>query len=229
MDLDVDLDDERFAPAPAEAVIFDLGNVLLRWTPSDAVAAGLGAEKAAEFVSHPEFDFAAWNLRNDAGRSLADALDWVRANHPDLEPAAQAYVDNFEASLSPIEGSVSLLKELDEAGVPLVALTNWSAELFTKAVERYDFLDLFEDIVVSGEEGVVKPDPEIWEILAERTDHIGGLEDFLFIDDSIANVQSAVEAGLDAVQFTGPDDLREDLIARGYPVQPAAANPLTQD
>ena len=117
---------------------------------------------------------------------------------------------------------MAVLRELDEAGVPLVALTNWSAELFQKAVDRYDFLDVFEEIVVSGEEGVVKPDPEIWEVLAERTEHIGGLEDFLFIDDSIANVQSAIEAGLDAIQFTGPQDLRADLIARGYNLKPVA-------
>lgn len=222
MDLDVDLDDERFAPAPADAVVFDLGNVLIRWVPQDAVAAVLGAQKAREFVEHPEFDFAAWNLRNDAGRSIADALEFVREQHPELEGSAQAYVDNFEAALSPIEESVAVLRELDEAGVPLVALTNWSAELFQKAVDRYDFLDVFEDIVVSGEEGVVKPEPEIWEVLAERTEHIGGLEDFLFIDDSIANIQSAVEAGLDAIQFTGPQDLRADLIARGYNLKPVA-------
>ena len=222
MDLDVDLDDERFAPAPADAVVFDLGNVLIRWVPQDAVAAVLGAQKTREFVEHPEFDFAAWNLRNDAGRSIADALAFVREQHPELEGSAQAYVDNFEAALSPIEESVAVLRELDGAGVPLVALTNWSAELFQKAVDRYDFLDVFEDIVVSGEEGVVKPDPQIWEVLAERTEHIGGLEDFLFIDDSIANIQSAVEAGLDAIQFTGPQDLRADLIARGYNLKPVA-------
>lgn len=219
---DVAFDDARFAPAPADAVIFDLGNVLIRWIPEDAVAAALGAEKAQEFVHHAEFDFFAWNLTNDAGRSPAEAVADVRSRFPELADAAQAYIDNFAASLSPIEESVQVLRELDAAGVPLVALTNWNADLFQRAVERYDFLEIFEDIVVSGEEGVVKPDPEIWEILAERTDHIGGLEDFLFIDDSLVNVQSAAEAGIDAVQFTGPDDLRQDLVVRGYPIRPVA-------
>lgn len=222
MDLDIDLDDERFAPAPAEAVIFDLGNVLIRWIPQDAVAVALGPDKAREFVHHPEFDFFAWNLTNDAGRTPAQAVADVRARFPELEPAAQAYIDNFTASLSPIKGSIEVLRELDRAGVPLVALTNWNADLFALAEQQYDFLEIFEDIVVSGEEGVVKPDPEIWEVLAERTDHIGGIDDFLFIDDSIVNVQSAVEAGIDAVQFTGPEDLRQDLVARGYDVRPVA-------
>ena len=88
MDLDVDLDDERFAPAPADAAVFDLGNVLIRWVPQDAVAAVLGAQKAREFIEHPEFDFAAWNLRNDAGRSIADALAFVREQHPELSAGA---------------------------------------------------------------------------------------------------------------------------------------------
>lgn len=221
--MDFDLpDDARFAPAPAEVVVFDLGNVLIRWQPELAVAAALGAEAAREFVHHDQFDFFAWNLDNDAGRDLDEAVQWVQDHHPELAPAAQAYIDHFEASLSPIDGSIALLKELQAAQVPLVALTNWSAPLFQKAASRYDFLDIFEDIVVSGEEGVVKPDPEIWEVLAERTDHLAGLEDFLFIDDSLPNVQSAVVAGLDAVQFTSPEELRQDLVVRGYPVRVAA-------
>lgn len=84
MDLDIDLDDERFAPAPAEAVIFDLGNVLIRWIPQDAVAVALGPDKAREFVHHPEFDFFAWNLTNDAGRTPAQAVADVRARFSTL-------------------------------------------------------------------------------------------------------------------------------------------------
>ena len=79
--------------------------------------------------------------------------------------------------------------------MPLFALTNWSADLFPVALDRFDFLDLFEDIVVSGEEGVAKPDPEIFEVLEERVSHRAGLDDCIFIDDSPANVVAAAEQG----------------------------------
>ncbi|GAB3589304.1 HAD-IA family hydrolase [Calidifontibacter terrae] len=207
--------DPDFAPTPAEAVVFDLGNVLIRWIPRDAVEPVVGAAAADQFLAHDEFDFHEWNHRNDTGRALPEALAEVRQRHPELAATAQAYVDNFAGSLSVIEESVSVLKELAEQEIPLYAITNWSADLFPKAVELFDFLDLFEEIIVSGEEGVAKPDPEIWEILAEATDHIGGLDEFVFIDDTLQNVQSAVEAGLDGIQFTSAQDLRNDLVVRG--------------
>ena len=86
------------------------------------------------------------------------------------------------------------------------------------ALDRFDFLDLFEDIIVSGEEGVAKPDPEIFEILEERVSHLGGLDDCIFIDDSLVNVAAAHEAGLDAIHFTDPEHLRQDLVVRGLPL-----------
>ena len=107
--------------------------------------------------------------------------------------------------------------------VPLFALTNFSAELFEVARSLHgDVLDLFEEIIVSGEEGVTKPDPEIWEILEEVTRHRGGLSDAVFIDDSAANVMGAEQAGLDAILFTDPDTLRDDLRLRGLPLEPSA-------
>lgn len=217
------LQDPRLAPSAVDAVVFDLGNVLIRWDPMAAVAAAVGEERAAAFLANPEFDFARWNHEQDAGRPWAEAEAAAIERHPELAEEIAGYRANFDASLvGAIDDTVAVLRDVHASGVPVVALTNWSAELFPAALDRFDFLDLFEDIVVSGEEGVVKPDPEIWEVLAERTEHIGGLEDFLFVDDSIANIQSAVEAGLDAIQFTGPQDLRADLVARGYNLKPVA-------
>jgi len=212
--------DADWAPRPAEAVVFDLGNVLIRWDPLPAIAAGVGAERAAAFVADADFDFAAWNHANDAGRSLVEAEQAALASHPHLAEEVLAYRQNFDASMvEEIAGTVAILHELHAARVPLFALTNWSADLFPRAVERFEFLDLFEDIVVSGEEGVAKPDPEIFEVLEKRVRHLAGLDDCIFIDDSPANVQAAEATGLDAILFTGPEDLREDLIARGMPLR----------
>jgi len=209
------------APAAVDAVVFDVGNVLVRWDPALAVAAAVGPERAAAFIADPGFDFATWNHANDAGRPWDEAERVAVERHPHFAAEIRAYREHFGHSLvEEVAGSVAILRELHEAGVPLFALTNWSAELFPVALERFDFLELFEDIVVSGEEGLAKPDPEIFEVLEERVRHRGGLDDCIFIDDSPANVTAALEAGLDAIHFTDPEHLREDLLVRGLPLRP---------
>jgi 2-haloacid dehalogenase len=219
-DQPIDNLDPKLAPRPADVVVFDLGNVLIRWDPVPAVAAAVGTERAAAFVADPDFDFAAWNHANDAGRTLDEAEQTALASHPHYADEVLAYRRHFDASLvGEISGTVAILEELHAAGVPVFALTNWSADLFPVAVERFEFLDLFEDIIVSGEEGLAKPDPAIFEVLEERIRHRAGLDDAIFIDDSPTNVLAAEETGLDAIHFTGPEDLREDLIARGMPLR----------
>ncbi|WP_018155719.1 HAD family hydrolase [Demetria terragena] len=213
------LDDPTLAPSLVDAVVFDLGNVLIRWDPFRAIAAGVGEERARAFLNHASFDFAAWNHAQDAGRSWVDGEEAAIASHPDLADEIRAYRANFSASLvGPVDDTVAVLRDLHRAEVPLFALTNWSEELFPEAVARFDFLDLFHDIVVSGEEGVAKPDPEIFDVLEGRLRHLGGLEDSIFIDDSETNVLAAERLGMDAIHFTGPGHLREDLRARGLPL-----------
>lgn len=202
-----------------DAVVFDLGNVLIRWDPHPAVAAAVGAAEATRFLEAPDFDFAAWNHAQDAGRSWADAEDEATRSHPHWREHILGYRAHFGRSLlGPVASSVSVLQELHARRVPLYALTNWSAELFPLAVERYDFLALFEDIVVSGAEGVAKPAPEIFEVLAHRIGH--PLDRCVFVDDSPANVAAARGAGLDAFVFTDTGHLRDDLRARGLPLGP---------
>ena len=109
-----------------------------------------------------------------------------------------------------------MLRDLHAAGVPLFALTNWSHELFPQALERFDFLALFEDIVVSGAEKLAKPDPAVFELLRRRVGR--PLTECVFVDDSAANVAAAAEAGMDAIVFRDGEPLREQLRARGLPV-----------
>lgn len=216
-----ELADEGLAPAPVDAVVFDLGNVLIGWDPHPAIAAAVGTQEASRFLApDSDFDFLTWNHQQDAGRDWAEAEEAAAASHPHWAPAIRAYRSNFAASLlGPIQDTVTILRELHTAQVPLFALTNWSEELFPEAVRRYEFLDLFEDIIVSGEEGVAKPDPEIFEILEDRVGH--HLEDCIFVDDGPRNVAAAAEAGMDAILFTDTGHLREDLRARGLPLAPA--------
>ena len=218
------------ARAAVEAVVFDLGNVLIAWNPHPAIARTVGAEQATEFLADKDFDFAAWNHQQDAGRSWDEAEAVAVASHPEWALAIRAYRSNFSHSLiGAIEDTVQILRELHSAGIPLYGLTNWSAELFPAARGRYDFLALFEDIIVSGDEGVAKPDPAIFEILRQRIcqtlsghTRIGHtLSGCIFIDDSARNVKAAAAAGLDAILFTDTGHLREDLALRGLPLAPA--------
>ena len=207
-------------PAPVGAVVFDLGNVLIAWNPQLAIAKAVGAEQAARFLADQDFDFMAWNHQQDAGRTWAEGEKAAVTSHPHWEPAIRGYRQNFSDSLvGAIEDTVQVLRELHAAGIPLFALTNWSQELFPVALKRFGFLGLFDDIIVTGEERVAKPDPKIFEILQRRIGH--SLHDCIFIDDSPGNIEAAAKAGLDAVLFTDTGHLREDLTVRGLLLSPA--------
>jgi 2-haloacid dehalogenase len=203
-----------------DAVVFDLGNVLITWDPHPAIAKAVGREQATRFLADQRFDFMAWNHQQDAGRSWDGGEKAAVMAHPHWEEAIRAYRANFgDSLLGAIQDTVQILRELHAAGIPLFGLTNWSAELFPVARLRFDFLDLFDDIIVSGQEGVAKPNPEIFKILRERI--AVPLERCVFIDDSAANIQAAGRAGLDTILFTDTGHLREDLLVRGLPLSAA--------
>jgi 2-haloacid dehalogenase len=202
---------------PPAAVVFDLGNVLIHWDPHPAIAAGMGDDEADRFLTAEDFDFMAWNHVQDEGRTWDEAEAEVEASHPHWARHAASYRAQFEHSLlGAVDDSVAVLRDLHTAGVRLAALTNWSSELFPYARERFEFLTLFEDIVVSGDEGVAKPAREIFTVLQER---IGiPLDRCVFVDDKAENVAAAAQAGMDALVFTETGHLRDDLRARGLPV-----------
>ena len=200
-----------------QGVIWDLGNVLIDWQPHAAVAAGLGADEATRFLGADDFDFMAFNHTLDGGGTWDEGEAELRRTHPHWVEHAAAYRANFPAALvGEVPGTVALVRELSAAGVPMWGLTNWPDEFWRHAPERFEFLGLLDDVVVSGTEKVAKPDPAIYEIAVARA----GLpaEDLVFVDDKEANVVGAIEAGLDGILFTGADDLRRELRDRGLPV-----------
>ncbi len=113
-------------------------------------------------------------------------------------------------------GSVDVVRALHGAGVPQWGLTNWSAELYPHAPARFDFLGLLEEVVVSGVEGVAKPDPAVYELM--RGPHRAALDSLVFVDDRADNVEAAIAAGLDGIVFTDAGSVRAELLARGLPV-----------
>lgn len=193
-------------------MVFDLGNVLIDWDPAPAIAKEVGRAEARRFLT--EFDFRGWNHRQDRGESFERSEREAIASHPEWAAHVLAYRRNFADSLlGPIEGSVAILRELHGRGVRLFALTNWSAETFHHAREAFGWLDLFGDIVVSGEVGLAKPDAAIFHELARRTGV--PLTDTFFVDDSPEHVRTAGSLGMTAVRFESPAQLRGTLVEAG--------------
>ena len=197
---------------PIKAVVFDLGGVLIDWDPRYLYRKLLTDEAAVEeflaTVCTPE-----WNAEQDRGRPFAEGVAELVERHPAHAAAIAAYSERWEEMLGgEIPGTVELLAELRAAGMPLYALTNWSAETFVIARERFELLSWFDGVLVSGEERMIKPDPAFFRLLLDRF----GLapEATFYVDDSEPNVAAARALGLDAVRFTGPEQLRRELAAR---------------
>ncbi|WP_053202952.1 HAD family hydrolase [Jiangella muralis] len=195
-------------------VVFDLGGVLVDWDPRYLYRTLLPSDAEVERflteVTTPE-----WNTAQDAGRSWADAVAELSARHPEHAELIAAYDSRWIETIGGhIDGTVDLLRELRSGGsVGLYALTNWSAEKFPLALERFEFLSWFEGIVVSGAERLVKPDPRLYQVLLDRY----GLDaaSSVYIDDNPSNVDAAAELGMISLHFTGPDRLRDELSQLG--------------
>jgi 2-haloacid dehalogenase len=196
-----------------KAVVFDLGGVLIDWDPRYLYRKLLADEAAVEeflaTVCTPE-----WNAEQDRGRPFAEGVAELVERYPVHAAAITAYHERWTEMLGgDVGGTVELLAKLHATGVALYALTNWSAETFGIARERFEFLSWFDGVLVSGEERIIKPDPAIFRLLLDRF----GLDPqaTFYVDDSPVNVAAARELGFDAVRFTEPERLRRDLETRG--------------
>lgn len=195
-------------------IIFDLGNVLIRWD-AEAAFEGQFADRGALRAWMARIGFDDWNRAQDAGRSFADGLAAARAAHGALAEPLAGYLPRFAETIRhPVPGSWDIAEALAAHGHRLFALTNWAQESWPHAQRCYPRLDdLFEDIVVSGIEGLAKPDPAIFTLLCTRNGLAPG--DCLFIDDSAAHVAAAQSLGMDAIRFTDAPALRAALVRRG--------------
>jgi 2-haloacid dehalogenase len=195
-------------------VVFDLGNVLLRWDPRflyRKIFAG-DEERMEWFLSN--ICSSAWNIEQDKGRTFEDAVQMLASRHPEHAPHIHAYHERWHETLpGAIDDSVSILEALDAKALPLYAITNFNGPKFRETQKRFDFLNRFRDIVVSGEVGMLKPDAEIFEHFLMRNNLAAA--DCVFIDDSRANVASAASLGFDAIHFSSAQQLGQDLRRRG--------------
>jgi 2-haloacid dehalogenase len=194
-------------------VVFDLGGVLIDWDPRHLYRR-LFVDPAEMESFLAEVTTAEWNAHQDAGRPWAEAVEILAAEHPDRRELIAAFHLRWPEMLAgEIPGTVDVLDDLRATGVRLLALSNWSAEMFPVARERFDFLAWFEGIVISGEVGVNKPDRRIFEHLVERFEIQPAAT--VFIDDSAANLAAAAALGFRPIQFIDATTLRHDLVQLG--------------
>ena len=204
-------------------VIFDLGAVVIDWNPMHLYRKIFRGDeaKAADFLKRicPQ----EWNEQQDAGRSLEAATNERLALFPEWEREIRAFYGRWSEMIGGrVAGTAEIMRELSALGIRLFALSNWSAETFPLVRDKFEELDLFEEIFLSGEHKIAKPDERFYRAALQRIDI--PTENLVFVDDSLRNVRASEQLGLRALLFTGADQLRSDLrtLGVGLTVNPAA-------
>jgi 2-haloacid dehalogenase len=194
-------------------VVFDIGNVLVRWNPRNLFHKVFDDEARMErFLSAAlAMDFIALT---DGVKDFSRAVAERARAFPEFAEQLRVFDARWIETIGgPIEENVALMRRLKRAGRPVYALSNFASVKFALARQMFDFLNEFDECVISGDVGVVKPDPRIFEILFERVGRAPG--ELLFIDDSPANVRAAERLGMAAIHFRPGVDLEGELAARG--------------
>ena len=196
------------------AVVFDVGNVLYGWDIASLYRSLIpDPDELDWFVGHvvtPQ-----WHFQHDAGRPSAETVAELIAAFPDHSALIQAYVPRWlETITGPVPGMLALVEDLAAADVPLFAITNFSAEFWPRFRATAPIFDHFRDIIVSGVEKMMKPDPAIYALGLQRFQLSGTRP--IFIDDRADNVEAADAAGYRGLLFTDADRLRADLRAEGF-------------
>ena len=196
-----------------KTIIFDLGGVLINWNPKNLFRKIFDDEAKMDWFLSNICDMH-WNEQQDAGRPLIEGTISKIKEHPEHAEEIKAYYERWTEMLGvPIKETVSILKQLKASGnYNLYALTNWSAETFPIAIERYDFLQWFEGIVVSGTEKMKKPDPDFYQLILDRYNIDASLS--LFIDDNQRNVEAANAHGIESIHYVGAQKLSKELEKR---------------
>lgn len=200
-----------------DTIIFDLGGVLIDWNPRYLYNKIFKDEaKTAWFLEN--ICTGDWNEKQDAGNTLQAATEELVALHPDWKNEITAYYDRWIEMLGgAIEETVEILRTLKKKNeVKLYALTNWSAETFPLALDRFEFLHWFDGIVVSGVEKTRKPFADFYHILLKRHDVVP--DKTLFIDDNERNIKAAEAIGIHGIAFTSADKLKQELLDWGINV-----------
>ena len=190
-------------------IIFDFGNVLVKWEPEKIYAEHFGSEEKAWWFMRHVAD-SVWRNRIDAGESIDTCIREQQTRYPEYTEAIELYRSRWRDMLTgEVPGMRETITQLKQSGHEIYGLTNWSMETFPEARQRFRILQLIDRYVVSGAERLVKPDPRLFQRLLDRY----GLsaDDCIFIDDNPDNVQSACHMGMEGIVFDGAENLRKKL------------------
>jgi 2-haloacid dehalogenase len=197
-----------------DVVIFDLGGVLLDWNPRHLYRKLFPDDEAAMEHFLATVCTSEWNRGQDAGRLFTEGCRLLKAEHPDKAELIDAYFARFDEMIAgPFDGTVQILTELRARGTPLYFLSNYSAETWRLAPPRFEFLSWFQGGIVSGEHGVIKPDPAIYALLLSR--FAVDPHRAVFVDDVAVNAEAARAFGIHPIHFRGADALRVELLRLG--------------
>jgi 2-haloacid dehalogenase len=196
------------------SLVFDFGGVIFDWNPYYLYRSFFDNDRRAVELFLEEIKLKEWNFALDEGAPFSETVERIASQNPQYGDLIRAFDDRWiETMGGVIQPTIDLLAELHENGIPLFALSNWSAETFPRIRHQYDFLDWFDQIVLSGEEKICKPNPRIFQRFLERTGNRAS--NSLFIDDSPVNIQAASRLGFDTVLFESAEQLKEEIIKRG--------------
>lgn len=197
--------------APISAIIFDIGNVLIRWDPKNLYKKLITDQQELDWFCR-EVVTLDWHTHHDAGLSMQEGIKNLTAQYPDYADEIAAFDTRWAETIGDVIGGMQeLMQKLEAQNLPMFAITNYSAEKYPEFERDYPFAAYFKDVLVSGREGIVKPAPEIYELAIKRFGIIP--EQTLFIDDRAENIHAAAKFGIQGHIFTGYDNLAKELRA----------------
>ena len=189
--------------------LFDLGGVFFDWNPRYFYNSIFDTTKEMEFFLENICNDD-WNKKHDEGQPFEEGITKLSKIYPQYANLIQDWFGRWEEMLGdPLEETVKILAELKNLGIPLYILSNWSAETFPKAEAIFDFLNWFDGKIISGEVGIIKPNPEIFYALTKKFNL--NPENSVFIDDKLINIKAAKLIGFHGIHFKNPELLRNDL------------------
>ena len=196
------------------AFVFDFGGVLIDWNPYYLYRHFLGEDPEATERFLQAVDFAGWNIENDRGRTVAQGTLELADRFPEYRELILAYDSRYlEAIGGAIQPVVEILHALKAQGYPLYGLSNWPAEKFAVVRQIYPFFDWFDDLVISGEVKLIKPERAIFALLLERVGRPA--QECIYIDDHEPNIVAAGKLGFQTIHFSSPGKLAEELLGMG--------------